>query len=97
MLSFLQPDRPYFMAPTLQILLAALFIQSWKDNIKLWYHWVGTAKMLVIEQFWWDLMEKDENQHFNQWSHDITHKIKKKFITNRPTLIFLAMLVETQH
>ena len=23
-------------------------------------------------------MKKDENQHFNQCSHEITHKIKKK-------------------
>ena len=44
-------------------------------------------------------MKKDENQYFNQCSHEITHKIKKKkkIITDRPTLIFLAMLVETQH
>ena len=44
-------------------------------------------------------MKKDENQHFNQCSHEIIYKIKKKikFITDRPTLIFLAMLVETQH
>ena len=44
-------------------------------------------------------MKKDENQHSNQCSHEITYKIykKKKFITDRPTLIFLAMLAETQH
>ena len=43
-------------------------------------------------------MKKDENQHFNQCSHEITHKIKKKKkIIDRPTLICLAMLVETQH
>ena len=45
-------------------------------------------------------MKKDENQLFNQCSHEITYKIKKnkiKFITDRPTLISLAMLVETQH
>ena len=32
-------------------------------------------------------MKKDENQHFNQCSHEITHKIKKKIITDQPTLI----------
>ena len=54
--------------------------------------------MLVIEQFWWELIKKDENLHFNECSHEITHKIKiKKFITDQPTLIILAMLVETQH
>ena len=44
-------------------------------------------------------MKKDENQYFIQCFHEITYKIKKKnkFITDRPTLIFWAMLVETQH
>ena len=42
--------------------------------------------MLVIEQYWWDLMKKDENQHFNQCSHGITYKIKKiNKIYYRPT------------
>ena len=41
-------------------------------------------------------MKKEENQHFNQCSHEITHKIKrKKIITDRPTLVFLAMFAET--
>ena len=55
---------------------------------------MGSAKMLVIEQFWWDLKKKDENQHFDQCSHEITYKNKKKikikFITDRPTLIFFG-------
>ena len=43
-------------------------------------------------------MKKDENQHFNQCSHEIIYKIiKRNFITDQPTLIFLALLVETQH
>ena len=43
-------------------------------------------------------MKKEKNQHLNQYFREITHKIKKKikFITDRPTLIFLAMLAETQ-
>ena len=50
-------------------------------------------------------MKKDENQHFNQCSHEITYKIKKKNLlpTNRPqffgnvsgnsTLIFFGLMV----
>ena len=43
-------------------------------------HWT------CVEQFWWDLMKKDENQQFNQCPHEITYKIKKKNkIYYRPT------------
>ena len=42
-------------------------------------------------------MKKDENQHFNQYSHEITHKIKKKIYFRPTDPNFLAMLVETQH
>ena len=49
MLCLRYPDWPYFIAPTLNILLENWLMQKWKVNTKLKYHLVGIANLLVIE------------------------------------------------
>ena len=71
------PTNPILSPPTLQILLANWLKQSWKNDIKLLYHQIGTAILLAIEQFWRGLMEMVKNEHFNQCFHEIIYKIKK--------------------
>ena len=55
---------------------------------------MGTVNQLAIEQFHEDLW-KGEKMNI-QPMNEITCEIKKKEIYYRPTLIFLAMLAETQ-
>ena len=38
-----KPDWPFLSFPTQQILLTNWLIKSWKDNIELLCHWIGTA------------------------------------------------------
>ena len=57
-------------------------------ELKLYYHCVESAYLLIIEKFWWSLLERGKKEHFKQCFHGI----KKNWI-----IIYLptAMLAKT--
>ena len=69
-------DRPYFIAPNPTDFVGKVVDTELKGPYKTAIPPNRDCKSAGhVEQFWRDLMERVQNEHFNQFSHEITYKI----------------------